>query len=317
MAMNSPSTFAAENNQSNIYVVKAGDTLEKIAATFSISVKELKVTNGLQSNLLFVDQKLKVPIMYEVAAGDTLQTISATFQSTVEKIKNANELSSNALNIGQIIKIPPKPLNMHGQYIVMTREEFQEWLFNQKFSRKINVIQQHHTWRPSYKHFNGSNHFTLLKGMESFHVNEMRWRNIAQNITTFPDGTIAVSRPFNSAPEGTIGWAANDAGIMIEHIGNFDKGFDLMTAEQKETIIYITALLCIKFGLTPSIDTITYHHWWDLRTGNRVLDNSKGSIVKTCPGTAFFGGNTTNNAKNYFYPLVSKKIEEIMATQKQ
>jgi hypothetical protein len=84
-----------------------------------------------------------------------------------------------------------------------------------------------------------------------------------------------------------------------------------MTSEQKETIVYITALLSLKFGLTPSIDSITYHHWWDINTGERVLDNSKGHAVKTCPGTGFFGGNSTNSAKNNFYPLVSRKMQEI------
>ncbi|WP_458413718.1 LysM peptidoglycan-binding domain-containing protein [Schinkia sp. CFF1] len=310
-----PVTVKAESNPSNLYVVQSGDNLEGIAYKFGTSVKDLKVTNGLQTNVLFVGQKLKVPVIYEVKSGDTLQSISTVFLTSVQTIKSANRLTSDALMIGQKLKIHPNSLKMEGQYILMTREEFKEWLLNHKFSRKINIIQQHHTWRPSYKHFKGSNHFTMLKGMEQFHVKEMNWKNIAQNITTFPDGTIAVSRPFNVAPEGTIGWKANHDGIMIEHVGNFDQGFDIMTAEQRETIVYITALLCIKFGLTPSIDSITYHHWWDLRTGQRVLDNGAGYAVKTCPGTAFFGGNSTNNAKNNFYPLVVKKIQEISAAQ--
>lgn len=306
---------AASNNPGDLYYVKAGDSLEKIADKFDTTVGELKVTNGLQSNLLFVGQKLRVPVHYEVVAGDTLQKIAIAYNTTVETIKITNGLSSDALTVGQILKISPKRMSMQGQHILMTREEFKEWLTNHKFSRKINVIQQHHTWAPSYKHFKGSNHFTLLKGMENYHKQTMKWNNIAQNITTFPDGKIAVSRPFNTAPQGTIGWKANHAGIMIEHVGNFDQGHDVMTKEQKETIVYITALLCVKFELTPSIDSITYHRWWDLRTGNRVLDNSKGAAVKTCPGTAFFGGNTTKSAIQYFYPLVSNKMKEIWTNQ--
>lgn len=303
------------NNPSNLYYVKSGDSLEEIAVKYDTTVKDLKVTNGLQTNLLFVGQKLKIPVLYEVRTGDTLQKIATAFNTTVGTIKITNGLASDALTVGQKIKISPKRMSIEGQHILMTREEFKEWLLNHKFSRKINLIQQHHTWAPSYKHFKGSNHFSLLKGMENYHKQTMKWNNIAQNITTFPDGKIAVSRPFNVAPQGTIGWGANHAGIMIEHVGNFDKGYDVMSKEQKETIVYITALLCIKFGLTPSIDTITYHHWWDLRTGNRVLDNSKGAAVKTCPGTAFFGGNTTKSATKYFYPLVSNKMNEIWRTK--
>ncbi|WP_370576417.1 hypothetical protein [Neobacillus niacini] len=85
-----------------------------------------------------------------------------------------------------------------------------------------------------------------------------------------------------------------------------------LTAEQKETIVTVTALLCIKFGLTPSIDSITYHHWWDLRAKARVLDNGPDYNVKTCPCTGFFGGNSTTSAINNFYPLVSRKIQELI-----
>lgn len=204
----------------------------------------------------------------------------------------------------------------NGQYILMSREEFKDWLFQQTFHRKITLIQHHHTWLPSYKHFHGSNHFIMLKGMETFHVQKMGWKTIAQNITTFPDGKIAVCRPFDMAPEGSIGAKANSTGIMIENVGNFDLGHDVMTEEQKETIVYITALLCLKFSLTPSIDSITYHHWWDLKTKERVLDHAPAYNVKTCPGTGFFGGNSTMCAKNNFYPLILQKMREMKKQQR-
>ncbi len=220
------------------------------------------------------------------------------------------------MNISPAHAAGNNPSNVQGQYILMTKEEFKDWLFQNTFTRKINIIQQHHTWKPSYKHFNGSNHFVMLKGMENYHIKVKGWKNIAQNLTTFPDGKVAVSRPFNIAPEGSIGFKANATGLTIENVGNFDIGGDVMTKEQKETIVYITALLSIKFGLTPSIDSITYHHWWNVKTGERVLDRGPDYNVKTCPGTGFFGGNSTDSAKKYFYPLVSRKMEEIIATMK-
>jgi hypothetical protein len=208
----------------------------------------------------------------------------------------------------------PQNVPVKGQYILMTREEFKDWLFHNTFHRKVTLIQHHHTWLPSYKHFHGSNHFIMLQGMETFHVKKMGWKNIAQNITTFPDGKVAVCRPFDLAPEGTIGVQANTNGLAIENIGDFDIGHDVMTKEQKETIVYITALLCLKYGLTPSIDSITYHHWWNVKTGERVLDKGPEYNVKTCPGTGFFGGNTTSSAISNFYPLVSQKMQEIKAS---
>ncbi|WP_096200430.1 LysM peptidoglycan-binding domain-containing protein [Bacillus sp. FJAT-45350] len=306
--------FSAESGPSNIYVVKTGDTISKVAERFDTTVDELIITNGLQSNTLLAGQKLWVPVTYEVVVGDTLKDIAITHNSSIELIKTINGLSSEELYTGQIIKIVPQKMTMQGQHILMTREEFKDWLFHNEFNRPITKIQQHHTWVPSYKHFDGSNHFRMLSGMENHHINKMGWSNIAQNITTFPDGKIAVSRPFNVAPEGSIGATANTGALSIEHVGNFDIGNDVMTEQQKETIVYINALLCIKFGLSPSIDSITYHHWWDLKTGEKVLDNGPDYNVKTCPGTGFFGGNSTSSAKKYFYPLISGKIDEVLAS---
>ncbi|WP_377558964.1 LysM peptidoglycan-binding domain-containing protein [Ornithinibacillus salinisoli] len=305
---------ASGNIPSNIYVVKSGDTLPDIAHIYDTSIEDLQAMNGLQSDELSVGQKLRVPIMYEVSPGDTLQDIAAIYHSSLETIKTINAFSSDQLFPGQILQIIPPKINMQGQDILMTKEEFRDWLFHQKFSRKISLIQQHHTWLPSYKHFKGSNHFQMIEGMRNHHIKQMGWKNIAQNITTFPDGKVAVSRPFNIAPEGSIGPEANTIGLAIEHVGNFDIGNDVMTEKHKETIIYITALLCIKFGLTPSIDSITYHHWWHYKTKERVLDDAASYEVKSCPGTAFFGGNSTKSAKNNFYPLVERKMEEIIAS---
>ncbi|SHF98513.1 LysM peptidoglycan-binding domain-containing protein [Ornithinibacillus halophilus] len=296
----------------NIYEVSSTDTLPSIAEEFNISVEELLHINGLQSEELVVGQKIKIPILYEVQAGDSIQEIAQAYHSTVEKIKTTNGLSSESVIPGQLLHVVPKKLPRDGQHIVMSKEEFKDWLFHQEFKREIKLIQHHHTWAPSYKHFNGSNHFQILKGMERHHKKEMGWSNIAQNITTFPDGKIAVSRPFDVAPEGTIGPLANANGLTIENLGNFDVGHDTMTKEQKETIIYITALLSVKFGLTPSIDTITYHHWWRYKTGERLLDEGKSYEVKSCPGTGFFGGNSTVDAKQNLYPLVKQKMDEIL-----
>lgn len=311
----------AVNNPRNIYDVKAGDTLWRIANTYGSTVEDLKLINGLQSDSIFVGQKLRVPIMYEVVPGDTLWRLSQNFNSTVQLIKATNGLTSDIIYVGQKLKIQPNRLTMQGQYVLMTRKEFQDWITNHVFIRKVGKIQQHHTWLPSYQQFNGTNHFSMLKGMEDYHVSGMGWSTISQNLTTFPDGKVAVCRPFNTAPEGSFGLLNKSAmleieadSLAIENVGNFDVGNNEMTAEQKETIVTITALLCLKYNLTPSIDSITYHHWWDINSGERVLDEGEGHPVKTCPGTGFFGGNSTDSAKDNFYPLVSQKMKEILSS---
>ncbi|MEH7234557.1 LysM peptidoglycan-binding domain-containing protein [Bacillus sp. JJ1562] len=299
------------NPHDNIYVIQAGDTLPGIAKRFETTVDDLKIINGIQSDIFVVGQRLWVPFSYEVASGDTLKDIAARFHSSPEQIKRSNELASEQVVPGQLLKIIPKRMNMQGEHILMTKEEFKDWLMNQKIKRKINLIQQHHTWVPDYNRFKRTDHFILLTGMEKYHKTNMGWKHIAQNITTFPDGKVAVSRPLHIVPEGSIGSKANSVGIAIEHVGNFDIGHDVMTKEQRDTIIYVNAVLSLKFGLTPSIDSITYHHWWDLRNGDRVLDKGPDYNVKTCPGTGFFGGNSTTSARKYFYPLIISKMEEL------
>lgn len=309
----------AANNPRNIYEVKSGDYLWKIANTYGSSVADLKLINGLQSDLLLVGQKLRAPIMYQVVSGDTLWKLSQSFNSTVSLIATTNGLTSDAIYVGQKLKIPPKKLTMDGKFIRMNREEFKDWIFNQKFTRKVGKIQQHHTYQPSYQQFNGSNHFALMKDMEKYHVQVMKWSEISQQLTTFPDGTVVVGRSFNKPPEGSFGLLNKSAmhaieadALAIENVGNFDA--EQMTAAQRETIVTVAALLMLKYGLTPSVDSITYHHWWDINSGERVLDHGEGHAVKTCPGTGFFGGNSTTNAKNNFYPLVSQKMQEILAS---
>ena len=312
------SVSAAGGDFRNIYDVKAGDTLWGVSVKYGTTVEEIKASNGLVSDLLLVGQRLWVPPMYEVVAGDTLWKIAAAYNSTVPLIVTTNGLSSDLIMVGQKLKIPQKRLAMQGQYILMTRDEFKDWLFHNRFTRKVGKIQEHHTYQPSYKSFNGSNHFGLLKGMEEYHVQEMKWKTISQNLTTFPDGKVAVCRPINMAPEGSFAFqnpAVRDEiesdSLTIENVGNFDQGGDGMTEAQRETIVTVAAVLSMKFGLAPSVDTITYHHWWDMNTGERVLDNSSGHSVKTCPGTGFFGGNSTESARTNFYPLVLRKMQEI------
>ena len=105
-----------------------------------------------------------------------------------------------------------------GKFILLDLAEFDGWLDAQVIKRKISVIQQHHTYIPAYKQFNGANHFQLCQSMEQAHK-ERSFAEIAQNFTTFPNGKIIVCRSLNTIPAGIKG--ANSYGICIENVGNF------------------------------------------------------------------------------------------------
>jgi len=95
-----------------LYQVKAGDTLYSIANKYNISVNELKALNDLISNDLAIGQLLNVPSglslvnSYIVEKGDTLYSIAKKFDISVNKLKEYNNLTSNLLSVGQKILIP-------------------------------------------------------------------------------------------------------------------------------------------------------------------------------------------------------------------
>jgi len=180
-------------------------------------------------------------------------------------------------------------------FILMNRFGFRNWLKRQEIDRKIKLCQNHNTYIPNYSHFKGENHFALAAGMKRSHL-KRGFSDIAQNITTFPDGLIMINRPLKTAPAGIKG--ANKYGICMEHLGSFDEGGDEMTSEHKKTILWLNSELCHKFDLHPSVNTIVYHHWFDLKTGKR---KDGAGTTKSCPGTNFFGGNKVQDAEQIFY----------------
>lgn len=97
----------SDDNQ-NIYIVKKGDTLYKIANMYGTTVDNLKALNNLKNNNLSIGQNLIVPSknkIYIVQKGDSLWSIARKYDTTVDSIKRNNNLSTNVLQIGQKLKI--------------------------------------------------------------------------------------------------------------------------------------------------------------------------------------------------------------------
>ncbi|MDM8173468.1 peptidoglycan recognition family protein [Olivibacter sp. 47] len=185
-------------------------------------------------------------------------------------------------------------------FIKLTIEEFSQWIKPRKVTRAVSKIQLHHTYIPDYSSFNGDNHFQLQSSMRDFHKQQNGWEDIGQHLTIFPDGIILTGRDFDRDPAGIYG--ANSGAVAIENIGNFDVHRDTMRKEQQDTILKTVAILCHKFDLEISTETIVYHHWYNLISGKRN-DGSNGN--KSCPGSNFFGGNKVADCRKNFLPKVS------------
>ncbi|KML38137.1 glycosyl hydrolase [Cytobacillus firmus] len=94
----------------NIYTVQPGDSLDTIAARFGASIKEIKLANHLQSNIIYVGEHLVITeerqMEYVVKPGDSLFEIARRYNTTAESIITLNNLESSNLSIGQRIRIP-------------------------------------------------------------------------------------------------------------------------------------------------------------------------------------------------------------------
>ena len=188
--------------------------------------------------------------------------------------------------------------------------EFKTYIDGLKITRKISRVQLHHTYSPSYTHFNGNNHEKLQQNMKNYHVNTCGWNDIGQHFSIFPDGKIVTGRSINVAPAGISG--ANTGAICIECIGNFNNGGDTMLIAQKNAIVGAVKVLLDRFGLNANKDVV-YHAWFG--TGGKSLGTYvPGKSQKTCPGTAFFGGNTRAAYEKNLMPLIESygKTEKIV-----
>jgi membrane-bound lytic murein transglycosylase D len=103
--VNSPKQATAKNivfKQKTIrHRVRHGETLEKIAGMYNVSIADIKKWNRLTSSRLYSGRRLKIRLTsenidyYHVRTGDTLWDISKKFGVTVDDIQRWNPLADN------------------------------------------------------------------------------------------------------------------------------------------------------------------------------------------------------------------------------
>ncbi len=116
-----PSGETADNTDGNstsgqtIYIVKAGDTLNKIAASFGTTARAIAVENNIRNiNLIYIGQRLIIPTnrydlnhtLYKIRWGDTLYSISRRYGVPIATIVRLNRIQNpNLIYAGQTIRI--------------------------------------------------------------------------------------------------------------------------------------------------------------------------------------------------------------------
>lgn len=109
----------AFSQECKYHKVKSGESLEKIAKNYGVSVQELiKANKNINPNKLKVGENLCIPqktsaktqeyAVYKVKKGDTLYSIAEKFGVDVQELKSFNNLKSEKIIEGQELKIPAK-----------------------------------------------------------------------------------------------------------------------------------------------------------------------------------------------------------------
>ena len=140
-----------------IYRVRKGDTLEKIAKRFGVSVREIKRANGLRGDIIRVGQKLKIPkkakrrtyrakkevvyITYRVRRGDSLRKIAKRFGVSWKEIKRVNRLKSDLIRVGQKLKIPVPKKSFMNRYAERPKVRLSFLPVNGKIRRSGNGLE--------------------------------------------------------------------------------------------------------------------------------------------------------------------------------
>lgn len=144
MSLIIPNSNDVPDLDSDYYIVKAGDSLYKIANKYGMSVSELKELNNLSSNLLSIGQKLKVlnaempeANTYIVKKGDSLYSIARNFGVTVDDLKRINNKTANMLVIGEHLIIPSFNNNL---YTVKAGDTL--WSIANKYNTSVNKIKE-------------------------------------------------------------------------------------------------------------------------------------------------------------------------------
>ncbi|MCS7093535.1 MAG: M23 family metallopeptidase [Patescibacteria group bacterium] len=115
-------TVVSPKSRSQIedYQVKPGDTLEKIAKMFDVSVETIKWANDLKTDVIKPGQVLKIPpitgVVHRVVSGETVYSIARKYGVDPQNIVNYiwNEFADQetfALTVGQIIFVPGGVIN--------------------------------------------------------------------------------------------------------------------------------------------------------------------------------------------------------------
>jgi hypothetical protein len=158
---------------------------------------------------------------------------------------------------------------MDRRFAAYTLDEFSDVLDRFVFSRRIDAVHMHHTWRPNHAQWRGE---PSVVAMWRFHTETNGWSDIAQHVTIAPDGSIWEGRDWNARPASASGHngSSTSGPFMFETVGDFDVGRDVLSGPQRSAVVGVIARVLQRFGLGS--ESVHFHR--------------EMTTLKTCPGTS-------------------------------
>ncbi|MBD2716675.1 caspase family protein [Microvirga sp. STR05] len=168
---------------------------------------------------------------------------------------------------------------MAGRFKKLTLAEFTALVNRFPFTRRINAVHMHHTWRPNHAQYQGE---ASIEAMWRYHTQTNGWSDIAQHVTIGKDGSIWTGRNWNQAPASASGHNGNSqlGPFMFEMVGDFDKGKDPFGGAQREAALHVVAHILHRFGLPA-----------------KALHFHREMSTKTCPGSGIDYDKTLADVK--------------------
>lgn len=149
------------------YTVRSGDSLDRIARKFGVSVQDIIRENNLKKPYrIYPGQKLKIPqtdfIYHRVKYGENLSYIDKKYKVSVKSIIRANGLKKPyVIRTGQILKIPKKSVKSS----TITEERYCKIKHKVKKGESlITIAKKYRVWVKDIKRLNNIKGNTIRVG---------------------------------------------------------------------------------------------------------------------------------------------------------
>lgn len=242
-----------------IHTVKKGESLDRIARQYEVSVEELISENDIvKPSLIQPGQKLVIPprpgapVAYVVKRGDTLEEIALAHGSAVDAIMSANDITDpKKLQIGQELKIPVA--SSGGTLSGVERYPLPASLKSELDRTPVKAGR----WKHIVIHHSASKSGSL-KSFDAYHRQKRRMENglayhfVIGNGQGMGDGEIGIGDRWKRQIRGghLTSDAQNEIALGICLVGNFDAAKP--TAAQMKSLYALASYLKSRCGVPTS-----------------------------------------------------------------